>query len=304
MSPRVSVIIPVYHSEATLPACLDALRRQTFRDFETIVVDSGPGTRGAQLARRLDAGILVFESPHRLLPHAARNQGVALSRGAILVHTDPDCVADPDWLGHLVRAQDAGHPVAGGAIAPERGWWQTAIHMAKFAWQLPGGQPGPRPDLATANVSYSRAVWDQLGPFLETRFAGDSDFIWRVRAAGIEPWFEPRALVRHRHEATFRRFLKERFARGADFGAMRIERQHWAPSRIAAYLLAAPLLPAAVFLYATRYSWRSGYLGTWLWTWPFQALASVAWCAGEARSHWRALRGYFGSNTPSPAIHS
>jgi len=39
-TPAVSVIVPVYRSEATLGLCLARLAAQTFRDFETILVDS------------------------------------------------------------------------------------------------------------------------------------------------------------------------------------------------------------------------------------------------------------------------
>ena len=38
---RVSVIIPSYESQATVRATLQSLRRQTLRDFETILIDSG-----------------------------------------------------------------------------------------------------------------------------------------------------------------------------------------------------------------------------------------------------------------------
>ena len=38
---RVSVIVPVYQVEAYLPACLDSILAQTFRDFELILVDDG-----------------------------------------------------------------------------------------------------------------------------------------------------------------------------------------------------------------------------------------------------------------------
>jgi len=44
-SPRASVIAPAYHSDATIHAFLDGLSGQTFRDFETIVVNSSPEGR-------------------------------------------------------------------------------------------------------------------------------------------------------------------------------------------------------------------------------------------------------------------
>jgi CDP-glycerol glycerophosphotransferase len=41
-APAVSVIVAAYNSEDFLPRCLDSLENQTFRDFETIVVNSSP----------------------------------------------------------------------------------------------------------------------------------------------------------------------------------------------------------------------------------------------------------------------
>ena len=38
--PLISVVVPAYNEEKYLPNCLAAIKRQTFRDFELIVVDN------------------------------------------------------------------------------------------------------------------------------------------------------------------------------------------------------------------------------------------------------------------------
>ena len=155
--PRVSVLMPAYHSEDTIAATLDALATQTFADFETIVVDSSPGEATAQLMADRYPGVHFHHSRDRLLPHAARNLGVSLASGELLVFTDPDCVARPDWLERLVAAHDRGHPVVGGAIElAQEGWVTTGIHLSKFNAWSEGGESGTRADLATANALWSR----------------------------------------------------------------------------------------------------------------------------------------------------
>ena len=105
-SPDVSVVVAVYLSETTLDGFLDALARQTFRDFETILVDSGPTEACARIVAHRDEPLVYVRSAGRLFPQAARNVGAERSRGRLLVFTDPDVYAAPDWLERLVAAHD------------------------------------------------------------------------------------------------------------------------------------------------------------------------------------------------------
>ena len=41
MSPRLTVVIPNWNGERFLPACLESVRRQSFEDFDTVLVDNG-----------------------------------------------------------------------------------------------------------------------------------------------------------------------------------------------------------------------------------------------------------------------
>ena len=48
---EVTVVIPNYNGIAYLPACLDALRRQKYQEFDTIVVDNGSKDKSQELIR-------------------------------------------------------------------------------------------------------------------------------------------------------------------------------------------------------------------------------------------------------------
>ena len=50
MAPRLSVIVPIYNVERYLPACLDSLAAQTFRDIEVLMVDDGSPDGSAAIA--------------------------------------------------------------------------------------------------------------------------------------------------------------------------------------------------------------------------------------------------------------
>jgi GT2 family glycosyltransferase len=294
-TPRASVIIPAYESQTTIGATLKALRAQRWRDFETVVVDSSPGPATERLVEA-EFPEIVYEHPQqRLLPHEARNRGVELARGEVLVFTDPDCMPRPDWIETLVRNHDAGHPVVAGAIedAGSR-WFDRGVHMTKFSPWIGGGEAGPRDDLATANLLWSRSVWERFGPFPTQRWSGDTELCWRAREGGVELLFEPAAVVEHEHEADLRGFLRERRGRGEDFAAMRAERGNWPRYVAAARALASPLVPPLLLARAIANAARAGRLREGLLTAPLQLAGYAAWVLGEAGAYARAA---FGSSS-------
>ena len=288
--PRVSVLIPTYFSQETLPECLNGLREQSFADFEVVLVNSSPESDTGDLVRGRFPEVRFEQSPVRLLPHAARNLAVRRAAGEILVFTDPDCKMHPESLARLVAAHDEGHPLVGGAIEnASGGWWELGVHLAKFAWWLPGGKPRHRIDLPTAIVCYSRALWDRVGPFDEKCWCGDSMSVERVLRQQGAAWFEPTAIVDHYHVADGRAFLRERYVRGVDYGANRPRHRGWSRLRIAAQLALVGVLPLVMTSRSVRYAASSGRLGDAMLTLPVILAGNIAWCCGEAASHAKLL---------------
>ena len=127
----ISVIVPVQNSPDGLEQLLDALRRQTLpRDaFEVIVSDDGSDEPPFALAT--DDGHVKVVSGPRSSSYAARNRGVAASRGRQLAFCDGDCVPEPGWLERGVEALEDADIVAGRIqfILPDRVTVWTLIDM-------------------------------------------------------------------------------------------------------------------------------------------------------------------------------
>ena len=299
-APKASVIIPAYYSYGTVTRCLTALRAQTFRDFEIILVNSSPEDRTQQIVAAEFPEVAFVQHPTRLLPHAARNLGVTLARGTLLVFTDPDCIPRPDWLARLVEAHDAGHPVVGGSMGLySHGWFERGVHLCKFSWRLSGLDAGPCWILPTANVLYARAVWDKIGPFDGDRFSGDALMTWRARTHGYQPWFAPGAVVEHCHEGNVSAFWRQRLARGEEFAQARVQFEEWSRWRVLAYAAATPVLVLLVLLRTGRDAVRSGWGRRFVLTLPVQFVGQVGWCFGEGRAHLNlALRGLTSAQHP------
>lgn len=289
---EVSIVIPAYDSHATLAGCLEAIRRQTFRSFEVIVVDSGPSDKGERLVRRDYPWVRFERASGRMLPHAARNRGVELAAADVIVFTDPDVYPHQDWLENLLEShRKTGGIVVGSVACHGRRWLDLGIHLAKFDLWLPGGEPRKADIAPTLNLLCPLRIFDDLGGFPGDVMIGDTLFSWEALSRGYTIGFEPRAVVVHHHVSTWKDLLTERYGRGAEFGRARLDRGNWGRGRIARHLLISvlPIRLAGLAARTVRHAGRAGMWGAVLATSPIVLTGHAAWLAGESRAYASAL---------------
>ena len=108
----VSVLIPAYNAQATLLQTLQSVERQSFGDFEVIVVDDGSRDDTA----RIGADFAARDARFRLVRQAnagaaaARNAALALARGEWIAPLDADDLWHPDKLARQVQCLKAAPP--------------------------------------------------------------------------------------------------------------------------------------------------------------------------------------------------
>ncbi|HTK49285.1 MAG TPA: glycosyltransferase family A protein [Gemmatimonadaceae bacterium] len=112
MTPRVSVVMPVYNGERFLADAVNSVLASDFADFELLVLVDGGSTDGsAAEAARLaaaDPRVRVVEHPHAA-PSIARNVGLHEARGELVANLDSDDAMLPERLGRQVDYLDR-HP--------------------------------------------------------------------------------------------------------------------------------------------------------------------------------------------------
>jgi glycosyltransferase involved in cell wall biosynthesis len=102
--PPVSIIVPVYNAETTLPDTVDSIQRQTFQNFELIVIDDGSTDDTLEWLRRVrDPRLQVFSYANEGLA-VARNRGIERSRGEFISFIDSDDLWTPDKLELQLQA--------------------------------------------------------------------------------------------------------------------------------------------------------------------------------------------------------
>ena len=106
--PIISVIIPAYNVEQWLPRAMDSLLKQTFTDFEVLVVDDGSRDGTGALCdsyARSDPRVLALHQPNAGAP-AARNNAIGRARGKYLYFMDADDWAEPGMLREMLRVAE------------------------------------------------------------------------------------------------------------------------------------------------------------------------------------------------------
>jgi len=102
--PLVSIVIPTYNSEKTLPLCLESIRRQTYTNIEVIVVDSFSTDRTVEIARRWNARVILTHGG--LL--WARYVGHLHARGPVELLLDSDQILNSTTIERGVRMVEQG----------------------------------------------------------------------------------------------------------------------------------------------------------------------------------------------------
>lgn len=103
-TPAVSVVMPAWNRVGAIRMAVESVLRQTFTDFELLVVDDGStdGTMDS-LTGITDPRLRCLANPHNMGPSAARNTGIRAARGDWVAFQD----SDDEWLPRKLEMQMA-----------------------------------------------------------------------------------------------------------------------------------------------------------------------------------------------------
>lgn len=229
MSPEISVVIPTYNRRATLDLCLRALEQQEIAPerFEIVVVDDGSTDGTADLlaeAASRSGGRLRRARQPNAGPSAARNAGVALTRGALVLLLDDDIIAEPALVGeHLEWHQRHADPWSA-VLGYVR--WSEGVPITPFMrfidsngmqfgyGRLRDGQRIGFRYFYTCNLSLKREIL--IGHPFDTRFPSaafeDISLGYELERLGLSLHFHRRAAGWHHRTVDFDQF-RDRMAR-------------------------------------------------------------------------------------------
>lgn len=212
-APALSVCVIAYNSGPTLRTCLEHLAAQSFRDFETLVIDNAsPDPGDAAIAAEFPF-VRLIRNAENLGFTGAGNQGAREARGRWYVLLNPDAYAQPDWLEALVESA-ARHPQVRSftsvQLADDRPGYLDGLGdvMSIFGIPYRGGYLSPDHGQAREGEVFSpcgaammidRALFQGLGGFDEDFFCygEDVDLGYRLQLADEPTLLVPGAVIRH-----------------------------------------------------------------------------------------------------------
>ena len=200
--PNLSVIMPAYNAARTIQQTVESVLKQTFCDFELIVVNDGSTDSTLEIVSAIeDERVRVLSYPNRG-SYPSRNQGIAHAHGDLIAFMDADDLWHADKLMAQVKALQA-HPNAALAYC----WtdWIDAFGQPLNQGIYEDYEGDVLPHLLLGNFIANgsnplvrKAALDDVGPFAEDIVSGADWDMWLRLAARYHFVCVPQPYVYHR----------------------------------------------------------------------------------------------------------
>ncbi len=218
MPQRVSIIVITYNAKDDLRECLQSLEKQDYGEVEIVVVNDASTDGTPEFLQSFKAQtnsdlVIVTNETNRGVA-GARNAGIRHCRGDIIAFTDSDCVADPHWISELVKAY--GHEkvaAAGGRILDARTdniWKRSSRGLNHVAVS-----EGYVSYIQGCNMSFDSNILRQYLFNDEIKYGYEETLLcdYLIRD-GHKIYYNPQALVHHKHKAKLSSLLRQKYLRG------------------------------------------------------------------------------------------
>ena len=215
---KYSFIIPVYNRPDEVDELLDSLTRQSFRDFEVVVVEDGSAVPCKEVVEQYADRLSVhYYNKENSGPGQTRNYGVERAHGEYMLILDSDCIIPENYLKEVeTELQREKADAFGGPDRAHESFSgvQKAINYAMTSFFTTGGIRGGKKKLdkfypRSFNMGIRKDVYQALGGFSKMRFGEDIDFSIRIFKGGYACRLFPEAWVWHKRRTDLKKFFKQ-----------------------------------------------------------------------------------------------
>ena len=203
MTPRFSVIMPLFNKERYVKKAIESVIAQTYRDFELIIVDDGSPDESLDVVRDFvrndgmsrtnvlneplplnDGRLTIISQPNEGVA-AARNNGVAASEGEYVCFLDADDWWNPMWLEEIDKLikeyPDAGL-YATNYVYYKPGKTHVALKLERGYMNYPDAYLHGEMPVTSITTCMPRKVFDEMGGFPVGIKLGEDFLLWAKAA--------------------------------------------------------------------------------------------------------------------------
>jgi len=187
--PYFSVIIPTYNREKFIEKAISSVLKQTFHDFELIIIDDGSDDQTFTLINKFSDKRLTYIRQHNKGVSAARNRGIGLAKGKMIAFLDSDDYFSPQKLQVASKYIDTFPNYS--IFHTEEIWYrngellnQKKIHQKPDDNVFENALPLCCISISTAVIN--KRIFDEIGTFDEKMPACEDYDFW-LRATALYP---------------------------------------------------------------------------------------------------------------------
>lgn len=203
VKPKVSIIIPTKNERESLPKLLKSLAKQTFKNFETIVVDNFSTDKTVEIAKKFTKKVYL-KGPER---SSQRNFGAIKAAGDYLLFLDADMELVPHLLAELANLTKMGVKAA---IIPEisKGasfWAKSRAFERKFYFNS---------DIE-AQRFFEKKLFEKIGGYNKALIAAeDWDLALRIKKNDVKIWRTKNQIIHHEGNLSLLNQIRKKFYYG------------------------------------------------------------------------------------------
>ena len=232
-----SIIIPVYNRPDEVDELLESLTKQTYKNFEVIIVEDGSVEKCDKVVEKyvheLNISYCYKENAGQGF---ARNYGYERAKGEYFIVFDSDCIIPDVYLetvetslNHIYLDAYGGPDKAHASFSPI----QKAINFSMTSALTTGGIRNKKRAIGgfspkSFNMGISRKVFDATGGYIIPYKGEDIEFSTRIQKMGFKTGLIEDAFVYHKRRTSWSKFFKQIMF----FGTARINISRFFPDQL------------------------------------------------------------------------
>jgi len=213
-----SIIVPVYNRPDHIEGLLACLEKQTYKNFETIVVESGSSIRSDEVVAKFKKRINVHYCPTGNHGQGfSRNYGMTHAKGDYFLILDSDILLDNFFIEHIdkgIKAQKLDAHGGPDKLHPHSNTVQKAVNYMMTSFLTTGGTRGKKKSIGkyyprSFNMGFSRKVYEETQGFNLPYMGEDLELSRRIYAKGFNVGLIEEAHVFHERKKSLKTFYKQ-----------------------------------------------------------------------------------------------